>query len=101
MPRILCTCRAIEERETARLAALTKAEMAKAVFEEVRQASSDVERKRLRKEEENRRAVRQACLILSLSLSLCLSISLSLVFFEWSRMHIDHGLCASLLGELH
>jgi hypothetical protein len=57
----VCGCyahRAIEEREAARTAALAKAEMAKTVFEEVRQVSSELERKRLKKQEEDRIAVR-------------------------------------------
>ena len=55
---LVATHRAIEEREVARTAALAKAEMAKTAFEEVRQVSSELERKRLRKQEEDRIAVR-------------------------------------------
>ena len=45
---------AIQERENARLRALANAEHAHKVFEEVRQAASDVESKRLRKQAEDR-----------------------------------------------
>ena len=53
-----CAHRAIEEREATRTAALAKAEMAKTAFEEVRQVSSELERKRLNKLEQDRVAVR-------------------------------------------
>ena len=50
--------RAIEEREAARMVALAKAETVKTAFDEARQVSSELERKRLRKIEEDRLAVR-------------------------------------------
>ncbi len=71
-----CAHRAIEEREAARIAALAKAEMAKTAFEEVRQVSSELERKRLKKLEQDRIAVRGISYAYVLLLNFCLDKNL-------------------------
>lgn len=55
---VTCNRSAIEEREAARLAALAEAETVTAAFEEARHLSSEIERNRLKKQEEDRLAVR-------------------------------------------